>query len=184
MNENRRDDTAPVTGPAADSRPAERSHGEDATARILGALRRRPVALSIRQPWAHRIIFEGKDIENRDWPTRFRGPVLIHAGKGVDADDRDDISPAMWRGGIVGAAEIVDCVSESTSRWFFGAYGFVLRNPIALEFIPCKGALGFFLPDVQPSVIRAVSLATESDALRSQPGVSAAPSAPEDGKDG
>jgi hypothetical protein len=40
-------------------------------------------ALSIRQPWAWLILNAGKDIENRDWLTRFRGPFLIHASKGM-----------------------------------------------------------------------------------------------------
>lgn len=108
------------------------------------------VALSIRQPWAHRILFEGKDIENRSWATRFRGPVLIHAGKAVDADDRESVTPDMRRGGIVGLVEIVDCVADSDSEWFFGRYGFVLRNPVPLQFVPCKGRLGFFRPDIEP----------------------------------
>lgn len=34
------------------------------------------IALSIRQPWAWHILHSGKDIENRDWPTKFRGRVL------------------------------------------------------------------------------------------------------------
>lgn len=36
--------------------------------------------LSIRQPWASLIIHSTKDVENRTWWTRVRGPVLIHAG--------------------------------------------------------------------------------------------------------
>jgi hypothetical protein len=121
--------------------------------------------LSIRQPWAHLIIHAGKDIENRDWPTKVRGRVLVHAGKGMTRDeyesayhamirvDRSLLLPsfeALERGGIVGSVEIVDCVERSTSPWFFGRYGFVLRNPQPLPFTPCKGQLGFFtLPDVE-----------------------------------
>jgi hypothetical protein len=117
--------------------------------------------LSVRQPWAWLIIHAGKDIENRDWYTGFRGRVLIHASKGMTRAEYDD---AMWmvndrfnafpftcpdqktieRGGIIGSVEIVDCVSASTSPWFFGKFGFVLRNPIALPFRPFRGALGFF----------------------------------------
>jgi hypothetical protein len=37
------------------------------------------LALSIRQPWASLILLAGKDIENRTWETRLRGPILIHA---------------------------------------------------------------------------------------------------------
>lgn len=37
-------------------------------------------AISIRQPWAWLILNAGKDIENRDWPTNFRGPSGPSAG--------------------------------------------------------------------------------------------------------
>ena len=122
-------------------------------------------ALSIRQPWAWAIINAGKNIENRDWRTGFRGPVCIHAGKGMTADeyngfirtihgvslthpfppgDRVPHATDLQRGGIIGVAEIMDCVEESPSPWFFGRYGFVLANVRPVEFIPVKGALGFF----------------------------------------
>lgn len=126
-------------------------------------------AISIRQPWAWAIIYAGKDIENRDWNTRFRGPVAIHAAKGMATHEyagaakvitaikrkADSQHLMRWlgvcaaperldRGGIIGTAEIVDCVEQSDSPWFFGRYGFVLRNVRPVEFIPVKGALGFF----------------------------------------
>jgi len=105
-------------------------------------------ALSIRQPWCHYILHDGKDVENRDWKTEFRGEVLIHASKGVDAEDRDFVRlHDMPLGGIVGIMEIVDCVTEMDSRWFFGRYGFVIRNARPIPFIPCVGALSFFTPD-------------------------------------
>ena len=49
-------------------------------------------------------------------------------------------------GGIVGMARIVDCVTEWPSEWFFGRYGFVLRDAFPVDLIPCKGQLGFFAP--------------------------------------
>lgn len=121
-------------------------------------------ALSIRQPWAWAIVNAGKDIENRDWRTDFRGPVCIHASKGMTNREFDyfvDLARAMhrsgqWngdfiperealsRGGIVGVAEITDCVTQSESPWFFGKFGFVLRNVQPVPFIPVNGALGFF----------------------------------------
>lgn len=113
-------------------------------------------ALSIRQPWAWRILHAGKDIENRDWRTSFRGRVLIHAG--VKLDERPDPGEPldMPRGGIVGAVTIVDCVAASSSKWFCGDYGFVLADPVACELIPCKGKLGFFEvpPEVKAAVMR------------------------------
>jgi len=125
------------------------------------------LALSIRQPWAWLIINCAKDVENRDWPTRVRGNVLIHAAKTMTHGDyeacvlfMDAISdkinfgnlPALpsfaqlqaQTGGIVGHMNIEDCVTTSPSPWFCGRYGFVLGGAGSLEFRPCKGRLGFF----------------------------------------
>jgi hypothetical protein len=125
-------------------------------------------ALSIRSPWWWFILHAGKDIENRDWSTRFRGTVLIHSSKRWQKDEIfDDLyfcdrvantqvrdSPMLLAelryglGCIVGQVDIIDCVTKSDSPWFFGDYGFVLANPIAYAVpVPCRGALGFF--DVQ-----------------------------------
>ena len=121
-------------------------------------------ALAVMQPWTWLIAHGYKDIENRDWkPTnpglRYRGPVLLHASKQIDPDFEDAQDwpwPDIERpddfefGGIVGEAEIVDCVTASKSPWFFGPYGFVIRNARPLPFRPCRGMLGFFEPDFTP----------------------------------
>ena len=124
-------------------------------------------ALSIRQPWAWLIVNGYKDIENRTWPTYRRGPVLIHASKGMTKAEYEDVADMLaWqpgiyeqkiglpafddleRGGIVGRANIVDNLTASKSPWFFGPHGFLLRNIEKLPFVPLKGALGFFdVPD-------------------------------------
>lgn len=104
-------------------------------------------ALSIKQPYPHHIFHDGKDVENRDWPTKGRGWFIVHAGVSkseLDMDDPDEA--AMPRGGIVGMARIVDCVTDMESRWFFGRYGFVLRDAFPVPLIPCRGQLGFFMP--------------------------------------
>jgi len=114
-------------------------------------------ALSIRQPWAWLILHGGKDIENRTWTTRFRGPFYVHAANGMTHQEYDTASDFaesngvcippyqdLDRGGIVGTAAIVDCVTYSDSPWFFGAYGFVLENGNPIPFRPLKGELGFF----------------------------------------
>ena len=116
-------------------------------------------ALSIRQPWAWLIVHGHKDIENRDWSTTHRGPVLIHASKtaakgayreqqalvleqfGIQVPDLDVIE----RGGVVGIATITDCVSQHSSPWFIpGGFGFVLGARRPLPFTPYKGGLGWF----------------------------------------
>lgn len=120
------------------------------------------LALSVRGPWWWLILHANKDIENRDWPTKFRGTIFLHASKGMTRAEYEDGDDMLWldpgaelppyekleRGGIVGTVEIADCVTDSDSEWFFGKYGFVLRNPKPLPFAPCKGSLGFFKPPV------------------------------------
>lgn len=51
---------------------------------------------------------------------------------------------ALPHGGIIGTVDLVDCVTESDSPWFFGPYGFVLANPRPCKFVPMKGRLGLF----------------------------------------
>lgn len=142
--------------------------------RDLIAMLEKAPALSVRQPWAWSILHAGKDIENRDWPTRFRGPVLLHASKGMTKDEYEDClethhlvsrarpfpsgltMPAfknLERGGIVGWMAISDCVIDSESPWFCGKYGFVISQSFPTPFTPCKGALGFFRPDIDRTAI-------------------------------
>ena len=122
-------------------------------------------AISIRQPWAWLICNappeRSKKIENRSWPTKARGNILIHAAKGCTQAEYDsacefvrDFDPALaamippldklQKGGIVGMAELKDCVTSHPSKFFCGPYGFVLARPYPLPFRPMRGMLGFF----------------------------------------
>jgi hypothetical protein len=114
-------------------------------------------ALSIQNPWAWAICAGHKDVENRDWATRHRGPLLIHAGKTVDADSLAFVestagcaaSPAasMGPGALIGAAVLVDLVERHDSPWFFGRYGLILAHPILFARpIPCRGLPSVFEP--------------------------------------
>lgn len=117
--------------------------------------------LSIRQPWAWLIVNGWKNIENRDWPTRFRGRFLVHASLKMTRADYDacvlffcTFAPSLVsllpgrlnleRGGIVGEAVLLDCVTRHDSEWFTGEYGFVLADAKPLPFRPLAGRLGFF----------------------------------------
>ena len=106
--------------------------------------------LSIRQPWAALVVNGIKDVENRTWSTRYRGPVLIHASQRQDDVTMDEIERRFGvrlnielpLGGIVGMTEIVDCVRPHPSRWHFpGCFAFVLTNSRALPFVKWKGSL-------------------------------------------
>lgn len=142
---------------------------------ILSTLDLPRLALSIRQPWAHACAAGWKDIENRKWSTAIRGPICIHASafnKRNFQEDRGDYLEVLHEhvcrlqpptqekvaleglafGAIVGVATIVDCVARSDSPWFFGRFGFVLKDQRLLDTpIPVKGALGFF--EWRPRVI-------------------------------
>lgn len=116
--------------------------------------------ISIRQPWAWAIIHGGKDVENRNWSTAYRGPLFIHAGKKMTSMEYGDFAevahnakiktmPAPHElefGGIIGIVDLVDVVHRSKSPWFFGDFGLVLRNPRPLPFRPMTGQLGLFNP--------------------------------------
>lgn len=115
-------------------------------------------ALSIRQPWAWLIVHGIKDVENRNWKTNYRGPLLIHAGQIIDMSayryveenfsDAIKIPPPdlLDTGGIVGITNIVDCLEDPNDYpWHNpGSYGFLLKGSKPLPFIPFKGKLGFF----------------------------------------
>jgi hypothetical protein len=113
-------------------------------------------ALSIKQPYPHHIFHDGKNVENRDWPTKGRGWFIVHAGV-----SKSECAPSEYhlpRGGIVGMARIVDCVEQMDSQWFFGRYGFVLEDAFPVDLIPCRGQLGFFNPPPEAMAALAAAL--------------------------
>lgn len=126
-------------------------------------------AITIKQPFASLIAEGMKDIENRTWPTKYRGRVLIHAAKSADYDGLPSPYAALFllgrfhniltieqkesiiqlskiRSSIVGSVEIVDCIQNHESIWAEnGLWNWVLANPIKfLEPIPAKGKLSFW----------------------------------------
>lgn len=112
------------------------------------------LALSIRQPWAWLIVSGAKDVENRTWATRHRGPFLVHASQRLDKAAFDTLGESariempdvsqLPTGGIVGVADLLDCVTSSTSPWFNGPFGFVIGAAHPLPFVALRGRLGFF----------------------------------------
>jgi len=128
-------------------------------------------ALSVRAPWWW-VILHGKPIENRDWYTSYRGPVLLQASKAWNREDiacdwadaldmaaaaKIELPKPDWHRMkacgvcIVGMAHIVDCVQSHPSPFFVGKYGFVLDGvKAAWQPVPLKGMLGLF--DVDSSL--------------------------------
>ena len=114
-----------------------------------------PKAISMRAPNWWDVLYLGKDIENRRWPTEYRGRIFIHAALWWRVDEMDTLDEYKaaelrqmrdLRGHIVGSVEIVDCVTRSKSIWHDpGSYGLVLRDPrpLARPFA-YRGQLGLF----------------------------------------
>ena len=151
--------------------------------------------LSIKQPWAWAIVNAGKRIENRSWPTHYRGPVLIHASgmrgnkqalleevedgwesvmymANASGVDLSHVKPnlGMFRqhaGGVVGRANLVDCVEAYDSPWFVGPWGFVLQDVEPTPFVQWPGSLGLWnvparlLVELQNPKPRERAMATE-----------------------
>jgi hypothetical protein len=130
-------------------------------------------ALSIRQPWCWAILVAGKRIENRTWPTNYRGPLLIHASGGMTRQEYEDFCTFyihrfprrrlqtypmvpnfgdLERGGIVGQCDLIKVLPPYDdgddgigSPWRDPRqYGFVLDNVKSLPFQPARGQQGFF----------------------------------------
>ena len=81
--------------------------------------------LTVRQPWATALLTGGKDVENRSWPTRYRGWILIHSGQTIDRDvpERyasmlgDQQPESLPRGYVLGGIYLTDVVQTSQSPW-------------------------------------------------------------------
>lgn len=83
-------------------------------------------ALSLTQPWASLIAFSVKRIETRSWGTNYRGPLAIHAAKGMPRPAFDMcfeepflttlraahlLGPSdLPRGAVVATCRLVDCL--------------------------------------------------------------------------
>lgn len=141
-------------------------------------------ALTILQPWAHLVATGVKRVENRNWPTHFRGPLAIHAGKGKKCYDVD---PNAWQdrygvrmppvdevtfGAILGVAELIACVPvDDLAREFpdladspfaEGPFCWVLKDVRRLdEPFACNGALQLWTPpdQIMPKLLAASGLA-------------------------
>ena len=70
--------------------------------------------LTIKQPLATLIMQGDKRFEFRSWQTKYRGDLLIHAGKGIDKEAMKRLAKYipkdMPSGKILGKVTLVDCI--------------------------------------------------------------------------
>ncbi len=111
----------------------------------------------VKQPWAWLIVAGHKDIENRTWSTRHRGPLYIAASahrpsaaklhEAIDFAHRRGVTVPVDKlkyGGIIGQAHLVGCVKHHESPWFEGPIGWILNRQQELPYLAIKGRLGIF----------------------------------------
>jgi hypothetical protein len=106
--------------------------------------------LTVRQPWAQRLVTGDKRIENRSRTTTHRGLLVIHAGS-----TRRHLATGAYAtlpfGALVGLVEIVDALplsrlpDELRTVDAIGPWCWIVANPRAfVRPIPCAGALAFW----------------------------------------
>lgn len=124
--------------------------------------------ITIKQPWATLIIKGYKEYEFRGWKTKYRGEILIHAGKGIDKEAIkrfEYLNLTYPKGCIIGKCTITDCVlvDESLSEYLYNKdnivykslknkgktdfkynYGFKIENVTEIEPIYINGKLSIW----------------------------------------
>lgn len=121
--------------------------------------------ITIKQPYASLIAYGYKEYEFRTWKTKYRGDILIHAGKSVDKKAMEKFKHLNLDyplGCIIAKAKITDCVfideemskkllekdplvysgSSADSNW--RGYGFKLEDIEILEPIYVNGKLSLW----------------------------------------
>ena len=116
-------------------------------------------AITISEPWASMIAHGFKTMETRSWPTKYRGRIAIHAGKGKMPSENipemiEMLDGDTHPGCIVAYADIIDCIeitddiieqvkenhAEYISGFYSpGRYAFILDNVEQIEPIQMKG---------------------------------------------
>ena len=121
--------------------------------------------ITIKQPFAT-LIAEGlKEYEFRTWKTKYRGDILIHAGKGIDKEAMkryEHLNLDYPNGCIIAKATITDCIviDENARKMLkqknpivyssiikhkeWNGYGFKLENVEKIKPIPVNGKLSLW----------------------------------------
>lgn len=126
--------------------------------------------ITIKQPFAT-LIAEGiKEYEFRTWKTKYRGEILIHAGKGVDKKAMEKFASLNLEypsGAIIAKATLTDCIliddkmrkvlKEKNSSVYgrvikhteWEGYGFQLEKVKKIDPIPVSGKLSLWDYDLE-----------------------------------
>ena len=121
--------------------------------------------ITIKQPFATLIAEGYKEYEFRTWKTKYRGEILIHAGKGIDKKAMkkyEYLNLDYPSGCIIAKANLTDCIKiDENARLMlktlespcydricndkaWEGYGFKLENIDKIEPIGAKGKLSLW----------------------------------------
>ncbi len=121
--------------------------------------------ITVKQPYASLIAAGIKEYEFRTWKTKYRGEILIHAGKSIDKQaikkfDKYGLDYPI--GCIIAKGNLTDCIkiddevrkllkeknslvySNKIEHTEWNGYGFKIENVKKIEPILINGKLGFW----------------------------------------
>lgn len=108
-------------------------------------------AITIKQPWATLIAEGYKEYEFRTWKTKYRGDILIHAGKGIDKKAMErfkNLNLEYPAGQIIAKATLTDCIYVDEEF----AQKLIKKAPVVYKGLINKGdwdGYGFKLENVE-----------------------------------
>jgi len=95
--------------------------------------------ITVKNPWAYKIFYYGKDVENRNWRTSYRGKLYIHTSlKSDDLKEDKEIEKKLGikllYGYIIGYVYLIDIVNDSKSKWAEeGKHHWIISMPKLLK---------------------------------------------------
>ena len=107
--------------------------------------------ITIKQPWATLIAKGYKEYEFRTWKTKYRGDILIHAGKGIDKKAMERFKHLNLEypiGKIIAKTIITECVAVDDEF----AQKYYKKDPIvykSLKTIDTRQRYGFKLENIE-----------------------------------
>ena len=113
-------------------------------------------AISLWQPWATAVAVGSKHIETRHWATAYRGPLVIHAAKRWDREQREFASVEMSLGrlprrvplgALVAVCRLADCIPTEDLMAARSAFGVTPIERIYGNYEP--GRFGWLLEDIR-----------------------------------
>jgi hypothetical protein len=135
-------------------------------------------ALTVWQPHAEWIAAGRKTVENRPWSTSYRGPLLIHAGRKVDAVE-SPLAESLPRGVFVALVELhgihlarddfggrCSCSVSAGAEWHSGGWvrpvhHWLLRHARRVPNVPARGLQSLWSP--QHAALAALSLSVTGE---------------------